>query len=82
MLDEAALWLLLKINHSANSDHRPAIHYEVVLPFLARKPLRAATAPTLLDDASEWSTPQRAGTCFYKCILASLRYYLRRHGFA
>lgn len=81
LLDEGVLWLLLKLRHTPDADHRPAIYYEVLLPFLARKPLQQAIAPTMKDAASEWSTPQRAGTCFYKCILATIRYYLRRHGF-
>ena len=39
MLDDAALWMMLE-QHNASSGsgmHRSDVHYEIVLPFLARK---------------------------------------------
>lgn len=79
LIDDGVLWLLLKLGDTPHDAHRPEVYYQVLLPFLAGKPLQLAIAPTMTDEASEWTSPQRAGTCFYKCILATIRYYLRRH---
>lgn len=32
------------------------------------------------NKIADWMTPQRAGTCYYRCVLACVRYLLRLQG--
>jgi hypothetical protein len=51
-----------------------------VLPALAGTTLTAAVAASGPDKFAVAETLQRSGTCYYRCILASIRYSLRRLG--
>ena len=60
--------------------HGPRVLYESLLPHLAgdvqlQDALRAAEASGVRQG--EWETPQKTGTCYYRCVLCALRYLLR-----
>ena len=60
--------------------HGPSVLYESLLPHLAgdvqlQDALRAAEASGVRQG--EWETPQKTGTCYYRCVLCALRYLLR-----
>lgn len=47
---------------------------------MAQSPLEAAIAETTNDPAIEWRSPQRAGMAYFRVILESLQYLMRRKG--
>lgn len=80
MADEAwwlAVYLLFVKPTPSNGADRL---YQKYLPLLAGKPLAAAIAETYYDKALTWRTPQRAGTCYFRCVLELLRYSLLKAG--
>ena len=54
--------------------------YHVILPWLAGGPLtlRMSTKPAWLNGS--FRTPQRAGTCYYRCVVELSRYLLMAAG--
>jgi hypothetical protein len=82
----AGLWMLCEITASSSTLHCDTIWYRVYLEHTLGKPLNVALSERLtLEDSPEdgdWVTPQRAGTCYYRCVLASLRYFLRMRGYS
>jgi hypothetical protein len=61
--------------------HKPEVVYEVLLPFLADGPFHLKVEKEL-DLCGHWESPQRSGTCYYRCILTALRYLMKRRGFS
>ena len=78
LLDEAVLYTIFKMQTTNSDDNKLEILYEVVLPHLARVRLSDGIAQE--DPYAEWETPQRAGVCYYRCILTTIRYLMRRQG--
>ncbi len=48
--------------------------------FLAQMPLEAAMAETCKDPSIDWRSPQRAGMAYFRVILESFHYLMRRKG--
>ena len=78
MLDDG-FWLLfwrLQLVSSDDNDHH--VIYDVLIPHLTGGTV--ASSLSTQDDACEYRTPQRAGTCYYKSVLECFRYNMRRQG--
>ena len=63
-----------------DKDHGDGLYYNVVLPQLIGNSRALSTAWNHDDPYGEWETPQKAGTCFFRCVLCTLKYLLRRDG--
>lgn len=80
MLDEGFLFLLFSLQTTPREENNAAMLYEVLLPHaLNRTILEAESAG---DDSlnGDLGTLQRAGMCYYKCVVAAARYLLKRCG--
>ena len=82
--DEVGLWMLLKQQASASTDHKPFAFYQIYLPYVLNKSIPDALAPTFKHGhdakAGDWMKAQRAGTCYFRGNLATLKYYARMRG--
>eukprot|EP00466_Bigelowiella_natans_P015194 jgi/Bigna1/85176/estExt_fgenesh1_pg.C_20373 len=80
---DPAIWFLfwkLRLTHKKENDSEQM--YEVLLPHLANGPLAQAVEAADKDDlCGEYETIQRSGTCYYRCILSTLRFLMKRDGF-
>lgn len=56
------------------------VFYTVMLPLLSGKPLADAYLEAKDDPVFDYRTPQRTGTCFFRCMYEALHYLLRREG--
>lgn len=86
VLDEGFLFMLFQLQSNPREENTPEMVYEVLLPHLldgnlldadARNVEEAKERPELLGG---FTTCQRAGMCYYKCVVAVTRYLLQRHG--
>lgn len=57
--------------------------YELLLPHLLG-PTRRLDIEVIrwAEQSGNFETPQRSGTCFYKCILSTIKYSMKRIGFS
>ncbi|CAE7525563.1 unnamed protein product, partial [Symbiodinium sp. KB8] len=78
VVDPGFLFSLVNLFTNNRSHESVGYFYDVLMPHLAGEPLNTAVART--EQVQDWDTPQRAGTCFYRCCLVALRYCLRRAG--
>ena len=79
---DAGYWLMFfRLQVVSSDDHCEDLLYEVILPHIAGTSVGAAAA-CVVDDRSEYRTPQRAGNCYFKCVLECFRYLLRSQGFS
>eukprot|EP00467_Chlorarachnion_reptans_P010822 CAMPEP_0114525784 /NCGR_PEP_ID=MMETSP0109-20121206/22631_1 /TAXON_ID=29199 /ORGANISM="Chlorarachnion reptans, Strain CCCM449" /LENGTH=5518 /DNA_ID=CAMNT_0001707433 /DNA_START=63 /DNA_END=16619 /DNA_ORIENTATION=+ len=81
---DPAVWLLfwkLRVTHKKENDMEQM--YEVLLPHLANGPLaQAVQAAEQSGFVGDYETIQRSGTCYYRCVLSTLRYLMKRDGFS
>lgn len=96
ILDDGFWGCLLKLQVFPSKQNTPDKVYDLLIPyasyffctevlivfyrFLAQAPLEAAMAETTNDPAIEWRSPQRAGMAYFRVILESLHYLMRRKG--
>jgi len=84
VLDPAALWVLMRNGGEAHERNGPHIYYQLYLPYVCDgdPAAFAARSHDTADSstAGDWITPQRAGTCYYRCALAAMRFYVRLRG--
>jgi len=66
--------MLAKIELIRREENSAESLYEVILPHLAGAPLRDATRN--VSNHGPFESVQRAGTCFFRCILTATRYVL------
>lgn len=79
---EPAVWYVFFRNQVvADDDNGLEILYEVVLPHFAGGLLHKAVESNM-DKCGHWETIQRAGTCYFRSILCTMRYLLKADGFA
>lgn len=71
----AFLYMLAKMELVRREENSAESLYEVLLPYLAGGPLRDATREPLAKHG-QFESVQRAGTCFFRCILTATRYVL------
>jgi hypothetical protein len=83
ILDDVFLYVLWRLRAFMDPLHTPKVVYEVLIPHACGKTMLQSWAdgerahPGLQGD---FETPQRAGTCYYRCVLAAARYLLKRRG--
>ena len=77
---EAFIYLLFRMQKIPHKDHGDGLYYNVVLPQLIGNSRALSTAWNHDDPYGQWETPQKAGTCFFRCVLCTLKYLLRRDG--
>eukprot|EP00466_Bigelowiella_natans_P001199 jgi/Bigna1/76726/fgenesh1_pg.43_\ len=84
ILHPAGLWMWTKISKQRHEAHQCPIFYDIILPFLLGDDGKTdiVDKSAVKDKYSDWRTPQRAGTCYFKSILAAFHYLMRRHGFS
>ena len=71
----AFLYMLAKMELVRREENSAESLYEVLLPYLSGVPLRDATREPLAKHG-QFESVQRAGTCFFRCILTATRYVL------
>lgn len=76
LLSPAFLYMLAKLELVRREENCAESLYEVLLPFLAGGPLREATRD--VPGHGTFESVQRAGTCFFRCILTATRVLLAR----
>lgn len=83
MCDEAVWYVLFKQMTLSRKENGPAIVYQVVLPHLVgpNKSVLQAIKDTGDARSGDLETPQRSGTCYYRCVLCAFKYLLKRDGF-
>ena len=74
------MYLLFRMQKFPHKDHGDGLYYNAVLPFLIGNSRALSTAWNHDDPYGRWETPQKAGTCFFRCVLCTLKYLLRRYG--
>jgi hypothetical protein len=84
LCDEVLLYILLRLRKFMDDLHKPAIVYEVLVPYLTdNKTFLEAWAAGERAHAGlqgDLETLQRAGTCYYRCVLSAMKYLLKRKG--
>ena len=84
LLDEVVLYVLLRLRAHMNKLHTPAVVYEALVPYLTGDQTFleafAAGERRHSDLQGDLETPQRAGTCYYRCVLSCMKYLLKRKG--
>ena len=80
LLDDAWWGLVFKLVVIPSKANRPDKLYDLLLPHLVDFPLDAVLAAQ--GDEAEWRSPQRASTAYYKCLIDSVVYMMRRRGMA
>lgn len=84
---ETLLWTLLKLVLVGREENCFEALYEAVLPWILRsahpseRQLLACTEAHS-DEQGPWMSLQKSGTCFLRCAMAAVKYYLHRHGFS
>ena len=81
LANQAYMYLLFRMQKFPHKDHGDGLYYNAVLPFLIGNSRALSTAWNHDDPYGRWETPQKAGTCFFRCVLCTLKYLLRRYGF-
>ena len=80
-MSSPAFWMFVfSLKVFPDDRNTPEVFYGHLLPYLSRKPLAAAWKETLDDPACDWRTPQRSGTCYFRCVLEAMHYCYRRLG--
>lgn len=78
--DEALWYMILKLQLFAAEENSRATWYEAVVPHLTGgDPM--AVIKQWEHTGGHYETPQRSGTCFYRCTLTAFRYLMKAHGF-
>jgi|TARA_B100000795_G_scaffold66414_1_gene45477 hypothetical protein len=80
ILDPNAWYLFFHIKVTNKKENVPAMIYDVFLPFLNDGAIGEAVDRDF-DTSGWWETPQLAGTCYYRCILTTFRYLLKKDNF-
>jgi len=81
IVDEATVLHISRINLQWLDAHGPSALYQFLLPhFMGPHQLPDAQVAELEVEGrhGDWETPQRSGTCYFRCNLTSVRYLLRR----
>ena len=81
--DAATLTFMGSMRAKGDDNHGPCGMYEVVLPGLVGSDLVSAMARSKElnpDKQGAWETPQRAGMCFFRCMLSTMKYLLKDFG--
>ena len=76
--------MLWKQRCIADKGHGPAMLYEVILPHLVGpngSVTDALERGSSADRHGHWETVQRAGTCYFRCILCCWRALMKWDGF-
>lgn len=81
MLDPSIWYLFFNIKVTGKKENVPAMIYDVVLPFLNNGQPIGESVDRDLDTSGWWESQQLAGTCYYRCILCSIRYLMKKDGF-
>ena len=71
---------MFRLQKQPSPQNTPDKVYELLLPWLANKPFFAAIAESASDPHCDWRSPQRAGTCYFRCIVETTSYLMRRCG--
>ena len=85
VFDEATWYMLWKQRVSADKSHGAPMLYEVILPHLVgddASVTNAIKAGEAMGRGCEWETVQRAGTCYFRCILCTWRAIMKWEGFS
>jgi len=78
--DDAFWAFLFKLVVYQAKQNTPDKIYDYLLPFLTGKPLEESLVAIKDDPAIDWRSPQRGSTAYYRCVLDSFYYLLRRKG--
>lgn len=73
-------FMILRLKLHPSKHNEPKLFYEVILPHLAGVSVHEIVEQDM-DACGHWETPQRAGTCFYRCTLSAIRYLMKKDGF-
>jgi len=82
-VDPSWLYVLFRLKKFSADDHKPVMVYEVLIPHLLQSPIEPRARASLKGPYAKYAVPetlQRAGVCYYRCILCAMRYALRRLG--
>lgn len=77
--DPATLFMLFQLQATAKNSHHKYAFYGVILPYIAGGPVGEAIESS--SKNGPFRTPQRSGTCYYRCVLATLKHLMVRNGF-
>ena len=81
MLDPSVWYLFFNIKVTGKKENVPAQIYDVVLPFLNGGQPIGEHVDRDIETSGWWESVQLAGTCYYRCILCSIRYLMKADGF-
>lgn len=82
LVSDEAPWYLVFNNQAACKEYNGQhIIYDVVVPHFAGGSL-AAAIENHSDLQGDYETIQRSGTCSFRCVLAAVKYLLKREGFS
>ena len=73
-------YMILKQTVQASDTHTPETLYEVIIPHLLGKDMYEFVEDDLMFSGN-WERPQKAGTCYYRCLLCALRYLMKQYDF-
>lgn len=77
---DEAWWLHAYSIYIRGGDHGPKNFYETILPALSQRSLETTFAESMEKPEFEWRSPQRSGTCYFRCVYEALHYMLKRRG--
>eukprot|EP00466_Bigelowiella_natans_P012371 jgi/Bigna1/86051/estExt_fgenesh1_pg.C_70337 len=81
ILNPALQYMLWSLRIHDNYSNCAAMFYEGVLPFLlGGRSISAYVAPQKVQAYDDMRKTQKAGTCYYKCVIQCVHYLLRRKG--
>lgn len=83
LLNDDFLYLLAQLKVCwGNPGNGPHSIYEVLLPYLVGGSLKDAMRAVEDDEHGDFWSPQRAGTCYHRCVIVVTRYLLKRLKFS
>ncbi len=83
LIDEVVFYVLLRLRAHMDKLHKPEVLYDILIPYLTDMTFLEAYAKGERANPSlqgTLETSQRAGTCYYRCVLSCLKYLLKRKG--
>jgi hypothetical protein len=80
---EPSLWyMFFRQKVTRNVENSPEMLYEVMLPFLRGAGAYQDAVDRDIATSGHWESIQRAGTCYFRCILCTMRYLMKNDGFS
>ncbi|CAM9230572.1 unnamed protein product, partial [Ectocarpus fasciculatus] len=74
-------YMILKQTAQASDSHTPETLYEVIIPHLLGNSAYVFSESDL-PLSGHWERPQKAGTCYYRCLVCALRYLMQQYEFS